>query len=89
MTEQIEEGCEARDPDYQAYRDAIGKGDHIEFTSDRQADKGPCTGIIHWRLDNILCVELGDEFLHFHLPKLRMYSVTLHQKTKKPLFFAD
>ena len=71
------------------YIDTIKQGDHIEFLSDRQTDKGPCTGSVQWILNNLICINLGqDDYIHLDLPDLKIKRVSLHHRTGRPLYFA-
>lgn len=71
------------------YHTIIKAGDHIEWLSNQQTDKGPCTGTVWWIKDGIVCVKFSpDEFGHWLLEEIDFARVSLHHRTGKPLFFA-
>ncbi len=71
------------------HNDLVKKGDHIEWLSDKQTDRGPCCGTVHWVLDGVVCMRFGDtDFDHFKLEDIEFTGVDLHARTNRPLFFA-
>jgi len=67
----------------------VKAGDHIEWESDKQTDRGPCCGTVHWIKDGVVCVHFGDQdFGHWKLKDIEFTGVDMHARTKRPLFFA-
>lgn len=70
------------------YNNALKKGDHIEFLSDAQTDKGPCTATVVWILDGLVCLNHGGDYSHLPIHDIEINRVSTHAKTGNPLFFA-
>jgi hypothetical protein len=71
------------------HNELVKTGDHIEWESDRQTDRGPCCGTVWWIKDGIICVKFGPtDFDHWKLADMDFTGVSLHHRTGKPLFFA-
>ena len=69
------------------YNEAIAVGDLIEFLSDKQTDKGPCTATVHWILDDTICLCHGNEFTHMNKNHIIFERVTL-TPDGRPLYMA-
>ncbi len=55
-------------------------GDHVEFMSDKQTEKGPSAGVIRISMGDQILIEHSDTKEEFHISELDIVRKTTHHK---------